>query len=358
MLLGIIWLNDDDDQSEQDVDTTGSGNNQDVPGNTSSPNYSESTVQGTRDLVDFFPLYLNIGQLLQQFPPSNTTTYTLSQDVSALNFVYTNLTQATAFDYLRPPDDPLTNGFGDDGDGLCDQAPGNATKHQITSTGYVLSNDFLANITTDSSTSWGVVLIDGRRATQAPLLLTVTQNSTLVAQLRLDLRITAVETMYRHVDLRDGAEAPGGLVDVGFMRDTALPSNYQTMPQWFPDSVNSNDWIVFLPGSNVSGANTRGWESQTFKRLYWSHNRAKFVGVAWYGDPYDSSTDYLFNYQAAVRNAFTTAPVFANLVKSNFTGGNVTVIAHSAGSHPSLQCDGGLRPQRDPDLFSGCFLCP
>ena len=70
-------------------------------------------MNGSGDLANFFPVFLNIQDLLAQFPPSGTTKYYLVQGDSAVNFVYTNLTQAEAFSYRTGN---LSSGFGPDFD--------------------------------------------------------------------------------------------------------------------------------------------------------------------------------------------------------------------------------------------------
>ena len=122
--MGIIWSNDDVDSG----DMGGS----DIPGQTTEANYitndltGEGVVHGARDLIDLFPVYLDIKQLLTVLPPSDSIKYKLKQADSAVNFVYTNLTRDHAFDYQRPPNNasPLTTGFGV----ALDQAPQSANK--------------------------------------------------------------------------------------------------------------------------------------------------------------------------------------------------------------------------------------
>src|SRR5205085_9206150 len=71
----------------------------DNPGS-SSPDGQQATVQGIRDLIDFFPLYLDINELLKLLPPSEEIQYTLIHNAENLRFVYTDLKPGTAQDYL------------------------------------------------------------------------------------------------------------------------------------------------------------------------------------------------------------------------------------------------------------------
>src|SRR5205807_1508554 len=85
-----FWINDDNDEGNtggDDIPTNGGGNGIDTH------------VNGTRDLVDFFPLYLDIKQLLNVLP-SDRYDYALVCDDPYLDFVATDLTPDTTRDYL------------------------------------------------------------------------------------------------------------------------------------------------------------------------------------------------------------------------------------------------------------------
>ncbi|HTB63909.1 MAG TPA: hypothetical protein VK737_09990 [Opitutales bacterium] len=343
-----FWLNDDD----------GSGNTSgdDVPqgaGNGNAFNESGDTgafcVNGAKDLVNYFPVYLNIGQLVHEFPPSANYTYVLSQADGAVNFLYTNLTLASAFDYLRNSTVLTGNsGFGEtyESDEVCTQGVTGAIKHpigNISSGAYTLSGNFVSNITSNTSTSWGVILVDGRATTKNPLVLTVYDSSNhFVTAKELPLSIGNIEDMYREVNLRSGAGVPrastGNIDGPGLVSATTNDvsdfgrGTYVVPPPNFPDG-NSSSWIFFIHGYNVGGDKARGFAAEIFKNLYWSHNKAKFVAVSWFGDPYDSTSpvDLVSDYQMAVRNAFTTAPFLAHYLNSPTFSGNKTIIGHSLG---------------------------
>jgi hypothetical protein len=329
-----FWINDDDGS----MDTGGT----DIPQGAGAGNGGLPQINGAKDLVNYFPVYFDITQLVQVLPPSAGYTYKISQADSAVNFVYTNLSVGRAFDYLRPPAPsssdgapnfqtvgPLQTGFGYNG-AVCNEPITTAHKFAVRPSGVPLDAGWLGNIT---SSNWGVLLFDGRATTTNPLVLDVVNSgNVIVASISLPLQIGNIENMYRHVNLRSGADAPGGLVDAG-SSDNGLPSNYTVNPPGFPDSVNGNNWIVQMHGYNVSGQSARGWEAEVFKQLYWSHSHAKFVGVCWFSDPHDSVGGKVSNYEAAVENAFISAQALANIVSANFhASGNVTTISHSLGS--------------------------
>jgi hypothetical protein len=187
--------------------------------------------------------------------------------------------------------------------------------------------DFLNRIQADGNK--GVILVEGIKATQKPLMLEIWHNGQKLAGVPLYLNIDGVEKMYRHKNLRDGADAPNGLSGDLQVRDNDASLPTQTNePTNNPDSLSNGRWFIFVVGSNVGGQNSRGWESEVFKRMYWSGSKAKFVGVSWFGDPYTNS-EGVYDYHMAVRNAFATSPALASFV--NGLSGSKTIAGHSLG---------------------------
>jgi len=336
--LGIIWINDDIDSGDTD------GN--DIPGQPDNPytdagnadyhTYGDATniygemgfVHGTRDLVDYFPIYLDIKQVLNALPPSETVIYKLKQADGAVNFVYTNLTRATAFDYQR---NLRVDGFGR----YLGQPAQAATKYHITRRGIDIfrgetgSSAFLDAIQNHDG---GVILIDGRKTTTKPLVLSIEKvDGTVIAEVKLELNISPVEYMYRRINLRSGPDAVGGVEGQPKDKDTSLDSQPAECKD-FPDEPGDPKWIFFLHGYNVSGQEARGNASEMFKRLYWSHNKARYVAVSWFGDPYHDGYTGVPDYQMAVRNSLITAPRLAEIFSSTDYAGKKTVIAHSLGN--------------------------
>ncbi len=137
--------------------------------------------------------------------------------------------------------------------------------------------------------------------------------------------------MYRHLNLRTGPDNPGGLL--GIMKDDGEVSNYSRNPPGFPDAVNSNDWIVQMHGFNVSGERSRGWESEVFKELYWSHSHDKFVWGC-VGSVIRMTLQTIC--WPTTRQPFKTHLFPGKLwhvsLTPRLTGGNVTTISHSLSS--------------------------
>ncbi len=321
-----FWVNDDDDSGDMGGD--------DIPGKTAGANYADGIVNGTRDLIDFFPIFLDLKQLLTVLPPTTPSlTYKLKQADNALNFVYTNLTRDTARDFHTKLFTD-TKGFSD----MFDQLPGVAITHQITAAGYELPSAFLTGI---KDNDWGVLLIEGRKATTAPLVLSVEKAGTVIAEVKLELRISSVENMFRHVDM------------------TQIPKKYDktayTLPEpvWatrtgdpgesWPDSQTNGKYFVFIHGFNIDGMRARGWNSEVFKRLHVLGSKARFVGVSWHGATGLKIGQSYPDYYGAVFNAFQTGNALAGVL--SFTGSaDVTLAAHSLGNIVASQAiqNGGL----------------
>ena len=268
-------------------------------------------INGRCDLTDFFPVWLDLGSALMGYPPANNgVVYKLRQANNALNFVYTSLANTNAGDYL------VTS------NGTCgvamNQNSYNADTIRVASTGTVLNVEFLNRIA--ANTNKGVLLMEATQESTAPLVLEVSSNGTVVAQAELPLRLTGVEKMFRHKNLR--AEIGVRTVIGTEMKEDV--ADRDTAPNW-PDSLCSTANLFFLHGANVDEQSARGWNAEMFKRLYWSGSKARFHGITWYGDKGTSA-----NYQENVNHAFKTAPFLKDYV-SSFSGAKI-MLAHSLGN--------------------------
>jgi probable HAF family extracellular repeat protein len=298
-----FWINDDRDDGNtagDDVPSRGGGNGLD------------DVVNGTRDLIDFFPLYFDIKALLEALPGGQYD-YTLTCYDPFLNFVVTDLKPETVRNYLTVLDS--TSGELDAAGVLSNQRVA-----KIGFNGCEVDQSFLDRI---NNTGKGVILFEAWSKISHPLKLQVTKrgSSDLVAQVELSLSVDGVENMYRHYN---GMFADG--VSGGRRTELAEPSNY-------PDRLSSSKKLVFVHGYNVNSEEARGWNAQMFKSMWWSGSSAKFYGVTWHGS--ESQIEFgefgvTPNYHANVENAFATAQPFAGFISS--LGGEVTVIAHSLGN--------------------------
>ncbi len=322
-----IWINDDNDWHE-------TGGN-DISGDSSLKcDCGNHYIDQERDLVDFFPLTLQIRDSLKILPKTDYR-YAITQTLPTLSDA--NFNVAWVKDY------ELENYYGP-----CDKHHTDiefARKVSKLNTEYVL--DFLnGRVIPDDmldrlAQGKGALLVEGRNATEHPLKLEIRKKdgNTLVSSVSLPIRISKVEDMYRTVNLMYAATEYDGTPR---NRDAEGTFTRITEPPAYPDSETNAKYFVFVHGFNVSPKKSRGWNAEVFKRMHQLGSKARFVGITW------DSDELLPNYHRAVFQAFQTGDVLGGAL-SSFTGNaDVTIAAHSLGnmvvSH-AIQ-DGGFRPSR------------
>lgn len=297
----LFWVNDDNDSGDAGGD--------DIPGQSpAKANGANGHVDGLRDLLDFFPVYLNIGSALRAFPPEAGFTFRFAHADGALRFVLTLLLPEQADAYLKDP--------------TVATSLSTATSTLIPPEGIQLSTDWLTGAAHGTA---GVVLVEASAPTRAPLQLEVWSNTGKIGTIELPLSIQGVENMYRRKNLVGAARfqpEPGA-------ESRPLALNY-------PDALCNDQWFVFLHGYNVNQQDARGWQSDVFKRLWWSGSHARFVGVTWAGSDSQvrfGSAHVSPNYHVNVVHAFETAEPFADFLRElSPTGAGLHVAAHSLGN--------------------------
>jgi hypothetical protein len=325
-----FWIND---SKESGDDESSGGADDQIPGQSYfNANYSLTHVNGSSDLVNFFPVALCLSNVLQWLPPTNGCEYHLMQNDAglpagmgngALKFVYTSLSPTNAFDYLTN-----TAGFGYGTN--ADEWATNADTIQVRNTpGTVLDTNWLAMV--QNNGGYGVVLLEGCVATKQPLMLEIWHNGQKMGGVPLYLSISGVEQMFRHYNM---CAYGNGTVDTG---NPGNPSRYDAPNE----PVRNGKNLVFLPGYNVNQQQSRGVESEMFKRFYWSRSKAKFYGVTWNGAVSQGDMsgggviaelkNVTCNYQTNVVNALLTAPHLADFLNNGLSG-ETTVAAHSLGN--------------------------
>ncbi len=300
-----FWVNDDNDSGDTD------GN--DIPGwparYNQIPNGLSGEVNGVRDLVDFFPVYLGIRSFLNDLSTNDISTYQFilrDTDDGALNFVYTSLTPDQPLQYLTDTNlaIPLVN----------------SSIYPLTFAGVHLLNSFLFGL---KDSNQGIILVEATRPTGSPLILEIWKDGVQIAETELSLNITGVEQMFRHKNLiwATTPNQPDGPPDR--LADTDVPNE--------PPTNDKN--LVFLHGYNVNPDQARGWFAEMYKRFYWSGSHAKFYGCTYRG--YDGqkkvgSQTVTMNLQTNIVHAFETAPQLATFL--NGLNGTNILAAHSLGN--------------------------
>jgi hypothetical protein len=207
------WSNDDDDDPVLDVGM----------------DYTDTHVNGVEDLKDFFPVFLDITQLLNVLPHTSGAVYKLKHEDGALNFVYTSLTRQTAFQYRTDGDD--STGYGAGGSLPAAIAP----TIQIPAEGIPLAAHFLDRMKDQNQ---GVILVEMRNNSHRPadnlvsgrvskpLQLIVEKGGVVIAEISLPLK--SIEIAVR----KKGETVPdhGVLVKTGDIIEVALDEDYFAKP--------------------------------------------------------------------------------------------------------------------------------
>ncbi len=305
-----FWINDDNDSGD-----TGGNDVPDQP--VMSANYktdyipgpsSLGYVDGTRDLIDFFPVYLNMQQLLALLPSTGAKPYTykLKHADGAINVVFTSFKRTDATKYQTDYDNAQT---------LIMRNP-QYYPREVTATGLDMPASFLESIINDEEK--GVFLVEGRAASTVPLVLSVERNGKVVCKCELSLSISGVEQMFRHINLN---YVSGKQIEV--LTRLREPSNW-------PDNLCLDKNFIFIHGYNVNQQQARGWAAEWFKRMWWAGSKAKFYTLSWRADESQVFKTLTINLQTNIMHAFQTAPVMATIL-NNLPGENI-VAAHSLGN--------------------------
>jgi len=319
-----FWINDDNDFGETGGDDVSRERSLEFGGH--EPDYVGTTVDGVRDLVDFFPAYLNIKAALEMMPKENFHYYLKCESSTVVK---------SSFHVIFHKNGDPEKGAEEEG-GACAylkrvedaQQVAGMEVIKVSRAGVRIPNDFLDQ----AALRKGVLLVEAVKHNTSPLVLEIRNlQGDVVFHLDFHVSISGVEDMFRHKNLR--MDAPTHEPD----KETDYPPAPERLgePLNQPDVVCNEDWLIFLHGYNVNGEGARGWHSEAFKRLFWSGSKAKFVGVSWYGDESQFRLPFVNRmicpkYYENVDNALNTAGFLRAYVNS-LEGGKKYLASHSLG---------------------------
>ena len=297
-----FWINDDADDDSTDGKYAESPS-VDIPGartgwfefDRRDPDWDDSKVNGYRDLIDFTPVFMDVSTI-QMLPERirNSLTFKLSHVAGAVNVVWSDLPKSSVGLFQR-------GNVGVCGRNLNEDSY-EAEIERVGADGTAVPDALVAQMKSSSSNK-GVVFIEGREATSAPLKLDIYYNGQKVVTGELPLHLSSVEDMYWFYSLH-GAE------DVDYFN---LPNQYT--PANLMENPKDRD-VFFTHGFNVSEEDARAWGSEVFKRLWQSGSDARFHMVAWPGN-YHWTGNWAngLHYQRDVYQAFKSANAFKRLVE-------------------------------------------
>lgn len=301
-----FWINDDNDTGDI---VEGSG---DLPGVQpfSEQDRNNGGVDGLRDMIDYFPVYVDARAMLQSYSPSRYD-YRLAQADSAFNYFEAIDFRRDSLNALKRPDSLVREWAAAYGERARAVQP-------ITASGSSLTESFLRNL---RDTGGGLLFLEATAVTQQPIVISVIDRGTgeIVSRGNLYVSISPVEEMYRNVNLQDLPTNREHTFVPGRPHDPFEPEN-------LPDEETVARYFVMVHGFNVDGQAARAWASTVFKRLHRMGSFARFITVNW-----DGATAP--DYHHAVFNAFSTGKVLdAALQEAMPEPGEITVAAHSLGN--------------------------
>jgi pimeloyl-ACP methyl ester carboxylesterase len=312
-----FWVNDDDDDGD-----VARSYKDDLPqglAGSGSPDGANTHVDGLRDCIDFFPLHLNLQSILRGHPDASNLTVKLTHAEGALNVLLSNLTPERVQDFYRYD---FSSGFGP----LLKAPAASAEVIPLDSNGYNLPLAYLNSV---RDANKGLLFLEAKKATNAPLKLTIHLGGQLIYAAELPLRIGPVKSMFRTLNLTQAdekfAQADPGPWATALDNPPNLPDE---VLQWLLPPLRT---LIHIHGFNWTAAQTPAAHSEVFKRLFQAGSMARFIGVTWFGSEglFDLAGSS-FDYNENVINALITA---AHLVDQadEFLGFNTTLLAHSLG---------------------------
>ncbi len=299
-----MWVNDDADKSDSEEAPV------DIP-KQSNADCNDDHVNGRRDLVDFFPIWLNISAFHDWLAGGQVGVGLLHPD-SAINIVWTSLGNLEAGKFHRED----VQGCGPN----LDQAAHTASVVRVTANGINVPDNIISLIAQDSSK--GVMMAEAVCTSDKPLVVAMFDKSDrkILYSFGLPMRISHVEDMMRWANIRAAA-------DGAVSRATDLSE-----PSGLPDADTNGKHFLFVHGYSVSEEKARGWGAEMFKRMWQAGANCAFTAVTWYGD--DSRhwwyLDNTPNYYVNVEHAFESAEALANVAAQ--LSGEKVIAAHSLGN--------------------------
>ncbi len=309
-----LWINDDNDGGELSRSSA-----DDLPGS-ETPNAALPGVDGLRDAVDFFPLQLDLEQLLHAVPDPSRVEIRLSQADSALNFTYAGLLPEDVGAIHTRPLEPRFGSF-------LSQPLSEARTYRITGQPVPLDPAFVSSLISENR---GVLLIEGAAPSRKPLVLEVSRDGNPLLEASLALRVGPVEEMFRVLNLRNAdpkfSFANPGPWTTDLSDPPGLPDNHLV-------AIGGNrHTLVHIHGFNWGSQDVLAVHAEVFKRFHQLGSHGRFVGVSWFANQgLVELVGSSFDYNENVINAFVTA----RLLKEGLSGldaSPVSLLAHSLGN--------------------------
>ena len=285
-----FWYNEDVDKGDYVGQVADSRRNGD-----------DAVVNGKYDLVNLFPLKLDVTDFIRAW--GNAARFRLRSGIGGVRFCI--LSDLSPQDVAAMQTETIHTAD----EGVLESA-------ELTELDLV-GTSLSETLTDDAPTAMLAFEASGSVSEWSAPELVVSLGDQDVFRYRLPLSISSVDDMYRWVNLR-GAES-----------DSTTEVQFPGPCSGLPDECLSRDYVFFLHGFNVTTEQARDWNRAMFKRFWWSGSRARYCGVTWNGD--DGWING-FSYHLNAFNALKTSDALKNLVNAAPSAQSKVVIAHSLGN--------------------------
>lgn len=331
----VFWINDDDDDKNSETSGYDVAANGAILGFGHKPDYENSFIDGSRDLIDFFPVGVSLNAFINNIQDAENFTYIIKQADSAVNIVYTEMFFNNADEYLKELNiNKISDTFG---------LWQNATKldqissYQVTSNGIEFPQEFINLMKLNANK--GVLLVEINAVTVAPLILEIKDlSNNVVLSVELYLKSANVRNMYQNISLRDSLRdelsTKWGGDNIPDISGIATNLSEQEKKLVSPDTLDKNRQFIFIHGFNVNEVGAAEFGNETFKRFFQSGSNMLFTAITWNGNAAFLNIDLIgaLNYWGNVENAFYTADDLAVVVNGLFSGNKKIIAGHSLGN--------------------------
>lgn len=272
-------------------------------------NSQDLEINGRYDLVNFFPISLNLSAL--RYSWGNLVSYRLEtnvQDTNTFKYCYARISK-NALREMQTMDKFTLDGH------RLHEAPLEALPRD----GVALGSSTIESLCQDDA-----VVVAEAVTPYVSMRLVVKVGETELYAFTAPFSIQSVRDMYRVVDLTGAADNPNFVPRIPHWE----PANY-------PDAETDNTHFIFAHGYNVNPYDAMIWHDQMFKRFWWVGSKSMYTGVIWRGDESQFQLPYVGgvtpNYYVNVDHALTTAPYLATVV-NGLPGDRKFMGAHSLGN--------------------------
>ena len=270
-------------------------------------NAADLKVNGKYDLINFFPLKVDLSPL--QAIWGDSVVYRIkpvNAQNGAFNFCFANV-PAGNIRLMQTSELADTDG----------KKLSEADLTALSTEGYVFSQAEISRLS-----SGGEMLVVEAKAANATIEFSVEYEGSPIYSYTVPLSISSVTNMYRYLNLR------------WVVGDSSGESSHLSSPMNRPDEECDGRHFVFVHGYNVDPVGSRNWANQMFKRLWWAGSKSMFTAVDWKGDESHKHLPVVGevspNYYINVKNAFVTAPHATASI--NALPGEKVMLAHSLGN--------------------------